>query len=149
MQVTTDLRGPFSYNFSIITIILTLIIAIILFKYVYYFILNGQAPRIAIKSLYLSKLDALKKEVENNTNDMKIVKKSYVKLSALIREFVYKKTGIRVHTQTLNEIKRHNMPALIPLVEEYYKVEFTNEADQTAVDIIASLEKTREVIKKW
>lgn len=147
MQVTTDIRGPFSYNYSIITIILTLIIAIIVFKFVYYYLLQGQAPKIAIKSLYLTKIDNLKKDVEKNTKDMKIVKDAYVKLSAIIREFVYKKTGVKVHTQSLEEIKKHNMPALIELVEEYYKVEFAN--DQSAADILASLEKTREVIKKW
>jgi len=74
------------------------------------------------------------------------VRQAFQTLSAIIRNFVFEVTGIRVQNYTLYEIRQLNMPRLTKLIEEYYAPEF---ARSTRMKGFASIKRTRGVITRW
>ena len=144
------LRPMFSY--SIIPIIITVIIIIVIL----FFLLKKEKKekppivippkvenRMTIKEKYLKEIISLKNDsLENKITN----RKSYQRLSVIIRKFIYEMTHIKVQNYSLEEIRKVNIPILTQLVEEYYDPEFSK---NSSGNIINSIDKTREVIERW
>ena len=96
-----------------------------------------------IKKRYLDQLQKLESDIQNKKVSNR---NAYIKLSMIIRNFIYEVTQIKVQNYSLQEIIKVNIPSLTALVEEYYNPEFARESKGTIHD---SLTKTREVIEKW
>ena len=96
-----------------------------------------------IKKEYISQLIKIQEGYDNGQLAMR---DTYQRISASIREFVFKVTDIEVHNYTLTDIKRLNMPVLAELVEEYYRPEFEKES---LGDVKNSIEKTQRAIERW
>lgn len=64
----------------------------------------------------------------------------------MIRHFVYEMTGIKVHYNTLDEIRKLNMPTLFAMIEECYVPEFSVDKNGNIYD---TMNKARMVIKEW
>ena len=153
MQVSTELREPFSL--SIIPFIILIIILIILV--VIYIIIKNYKPKLKpnnliipnikdrnqIKTHYLYEINELLKKAKNNQIE---VRACYQTLSSLIRHFIFEMTSIKVQNYTLEEIKPLKMPVLYELVSEYYSKEFSEFSEG---NMIESIEKTRKVIARW
>ena len=153
MQTTVKLQEPFSYSIYPILIILILLIiaSIYLFKRKDDNKLK-EVPQIRkkdikdinkIKQKYINKLDILQTKLEKEKIS---IRKAYQYLSELIRYFVYEVTEIKVQNYTLKEIETLNIPMLYNLIKEYYTPEFAN---ISSGNVKESIERTREVIKKW
>lgn len=99
--------------------------------------------KIDIKDSYLKILDTLLDDIKNGRIQNR---KAYQRLSKIIRNFIYEMTNIKVQNCTLEDISKKDMPVLYELVKEYYDPEFANISKG---NIISSIEKTREVIKRW
>lgn len=153
MQVSTELREPFSL--SIIPFIILIIILIILV--VIYIIIKNYKPKLKLNNLiipnikdrnqikthYLYEINELLKKAKNNQIE---VRACYQTLSSLIRHFIFEMTSIKVQNYTLEEIKPLKMPVLYELVSEYYSKEFSEFSEG---NMIESIEKTRKVIARW
>lgn len=153
MQVSTELREPFSL--SIIPFIILIIILILLV--VTYIIIKNYKPKLKVKNIivpnikdrneikyrYLYTINELLKNAKNNQIE---VRECYQKLSSLIRHFIFEMTSIKVQNYTLQEIETLKMPVLYELVSEYYSKEF---AEYSEGNMIESIEKTRKVIARW
>lgn len=151
MQVTTQLRGMFSYSLLPILLLSTILIIIFFFltskKKPYKEkppIITLTPPQIdTIKTEYLAQIYTISSEYQAHkiTN-----RKAYQKLSKLIRNFIFETTHIQVQNYTLQEIKEQQIPILYELVREYYDPEFSKNEQG---NILESIEKTRQVIEKW
>jgi len=143
MEFNTDLRPLFSYNYKIIIVFITVLITIIVLKFIYYKLIHGHIFKKMIKEKYLTKLIKLEKNIYNkkiSTRD------TYIILSALIRDFIYEMTNIKVQNYTLSEIEKIDIPHLKDLIREYYKSEFQ---ENSSGDIEGSLSRVKKVIKEW
>ena len=151
MQLSVKLQELFSY--SILPII---ILIVILFLFSMYFLRkrNKKKETPVIKEIdkidiniiqekYIIKLEELKKDLEKNKIS---IREAYQALSELVRYFVYEVTNIEVQNYTLKEIKKLNIPVLYNLIKEYYAPEFAN---ISLGNVKESIERTKEVIKKW
>lgn len=155
MQVETELRDMFSYSLPIIIILGIILIVLIIFllfskkKKVKKEIIKQEViiPKykdlMAIKRMYLNKIDKLYYDITNNKINNR---EAYQTLSKLIRNYIYESTNIKVQNYTLEEIKKVNIPILYELVSEYYDPEFSV---ISGGNIINSTQKTRSVIERW
>ena len=96
-----------------------------------------------VKEKYCHLLDDLETEYRGGKVSNR---KAYQELSRVVRQFVYEMTGIKVHHNTLDEIKRLNMPNLYAVIEECYAPEFSVDKDGSIYD---TMNKARMVIKEW
>ena len=96
-----------------------------------------------IKERYLRELFVVERSLEERQIT---VREAFQRLSAVIRNFVFEMTGIKVQNYTLYEIRQLNMPGLTRLIEEYYAPEF---ARTTRKNGFASINRTRGVIQRW
>lgn len=152
MKVTRDLEPPFTYSWStvyiLIAILILVILAYVIFRLKPFFykkfakaVHNAQIPN--LKRIYIHKLEKLK----NDVNKGKIEnREAYVKLSVIIREFIQKTTGLDILSLSRKEAQKLEMKDLGLLMDEYYPPEFSK---YSKGDIINSIERTSEVIKKW
>lgn len=161
MDTSVKLQDMFSFSLVPIYIVAGLIGAIIL-----YFIIDFIVRKIksrpkkevtkkqeivvkkpvnvsASKEKYIEKLVILENEYNNGTCD---VRNAYQQMSAIIRDFVFDVTGIKVQNYTLLDIKGLNMPVLEELIEEYYSPEFE---EQSEGNVKVSLDKTKAAIERW
>lgn len=149
MQIDNNLELPFEYSWNLVIIILIFIILIIIGMVIHKFWLNKikrVAQRITLpylKSWYLKKMQNLLDDVVNNKIQLR---EAYLQLSNIIRNFIFKTTGINVLNLTKKEIKYLRMDNLSNLMEEYYPPEFSK---YSAGDIINSIKKAIDIIKKW
>ena len=153
MNITTKLQDPFKYSIIPIIVVLLLILTLLVLYYLLYrsknkkqtIIINEpvKKDKILIKQKYLKSMDALYKKFVNNEIDNR---HTYIKMSNIIRSFVYEMTEVKVQNYTLEEIRQANMPELTKLVAEYYEPEFSKESSGNAID---SLQKTRKSIEQW
>lgn len=150
MQISEELRPLFSY--SPLSILFFLILIIISIYYLLKKDSNEEQPPVikepvkdkeSIKKRFLKEIDLLKSQTKNNEISSR---KSYQRLSKIIRNFIYEMTSIKVQTYTLEEIKKLNLQSLTELVSEYYDPEFSK---ISSGNIINSIEKTRQVIISW
>lgn len=150
MQSSVEFRGPFTYNEGIIIVFILVIVGIIA-----YFILSRKRKKKIkviippkkdlniLKKNYLAKIDKLLEDTRNNKINYRT---SYLKLSKIIRDFIFEATNINVTTVSLAEVKDLKMPQLYELMEEYYAPEFSRFYEG---NIESSIEKTRGVITRW
>ena len=151
MQSDISLNEPFYYaNYPLVIVILLIIITIIILLCLN---INKEKkpkdkPIVAvkkdinsIKNKYLKELDDLSRNIHIFSK-----RKIYNILSQTIRSFVLETTNVDVLKYSLNEIKTLNIDSLTELVEEYYEPEFNKESNANP---ITSINKTKEVIKKW
>lgn len=154
MQISVKLQDPFSYSVWPIILVLFVFLAVVI--YLIYLIVNNKNKRknnvfnyvppknlFQIKNQYLQELDNLHFKINQNQIS---IRKSYQTLSLIIRNFVYEVTDIEVQKYTLEEIKKINIPILTELIAEYYPPAFSLLSEG---NIINSLNKTREVIRRW
>lgn len=97
----------------------------------------------SLKQEFLAKLMQIEMEFDADPTKIRL---AYERMSNLIRDFVYRATGIEMLKYTLSEIKKTEYHAIADLIEEYYQPEFDK---VSAGDVKASIVKTREVITKW
>ena len=95
------------------------------------------------KNKSIAELDSLEKEYKDNKVSYR---NTYVRISDIIRSFIFDATKINVQNYTLQDVEKLDMPVLTELMKEYYKPEFSyNEQG----NVIESINKTREAIRKW
>lgn len=156
MQTSINLQEPFMY--SIIPLIIVIVLTI-LFTYFSKKIKpikkNKEKQEIrvipqrniknipVIKNKYLKQLDDIEYKFTNNK--MKI-RTAYQNISKIIRMFVFEVTDVTTQNYSLTEIKKLDLPILYELIEEYYEPEF---AYKSIGDFNSSINKAKEVIKKW
>lgn len=149
MQVTTELRGMFSYSISPIIILIIIIILLVIINHIKLkkksplYIIPNRKNVFAVKNKYLFKLNKLVDDLNREKIDNR---KAFQALSNIIRNFIYEMTNIKVQNYTLSEIKEINISILTELVSEYYDPEFSKISKG---NIIKSIEKTRKVIERW
>lgn len=159
MDITVELQEPFSYALwpiiMLALIIVGIIVALIVLK------LNKHPKKVKqepvkeepkvqkpvdgnyIKKKYLKQLY----DVEESFRTQKIsVRKAYQSMSIIVRKFVQEMTGIKVHSFTLSDIRKLNMPELESLIAEFYAPEFSTKSEG---DVINALAKTRRIIEGW
>ena len=149
MEIPYELEAPFEYSWGIVKILLIIIILLVGILIYYRFfhqkikeIMNK--PNIPnLKNRYLRKLERLHHDVMQNRVDIRV---GYMRLSNIIREFIEKATGLNILSLSKEEAKKMNMKYLSVLMEEYYPPEF---AKVSSSDIISSINKTMEVIRRW
>ena len=149
MQDPVKLQEPFTYNSTIIFVLIILIIGFIVaffykkkdhsnqVKLVHY------PNLLTIKNKCLQELDALLYKVGNNNIDNR---EAYYELSKIIRNYVYSATNINVLALSKDEIDNYKIPYLKELMEEYYSPEFSL---SNKGNILDSIKKTKEVVNKW
>lgn len=96
-----------------------------------------------LKSEYIGKLAALEAEYNKDTTK---IRPAYEGMSKIVREFVYKATGMKVDKLTLAEICRTEYKDLAKLVGEYYRPEFDQISEG---DVKSSLAKSRRLVSEW
>ena len=96
-----------------------------------------------LRSTYIHKLEQLINKVTSNRISNR---DAYVELSTTIRDFIEIVSGINVVSLSKKEVKELNIDDLSLLMEEYYPPEF---AKYTSGDVINSINRTIEVIKRW
>lgn len=86
-------------------------------------------------------------EIEQNRISEKINdRQAFQSLSKLVRDFVYKATGIKVQNYTLMEIHAANLPCLYELISQCYIPEFAIDTNTNVYEVI---NKARTVISEW
>lgn len=162
MQTEVKLQEPFSYSLLPVIITGIIVVAFLIFIIVRKIIIIQKNAKkhpktvtedrrrkltkeeiLQIKEEYISQLIKIQ---EGYDNGQIALRDAYQRISACIREFVFKVTDIEVHNCTLTDIKRLNMPVLAELVEEYYRPEFEKES---LGDVKNSIEKTKRAIERW
>ena len=96
-----------------------------------------------LKRKYLKDLYDLSVEF---SSDRVNLRKAYQRMSAIIRNFVFEATGVKVQNYTLDDIRNAGLPRLEALVAEYYSPEF---ARMSEGDFSDSMMRTKKVIEQW
>lgn len=153
MQIPDKLEEPFTYSWKLVIIMLIIIFVVVIivlfrkyvldkflkvFKKVYD---DKKVP--SLKTKYLRKLEKLLIDVKNGRIE---IRDGYLKLSNIIRDFIEKVTGINVSTMSKIEVEKIELKPLNMLMDEYYPPEF---AKYSKGDIVNSINRTMEVIRKW
>ena len=97
----------------------------------------------SLKKLYLEKMARTEQELRDGKLT---IREAYQRMSADMREFVKRATGVPVREMTLAEISELKIPSLTELVRDYYEPEF---AYYSEADAHRSFERTCQVIRKW
>lgn len=157
MPITVKLQDMFSYSFLLVAIAVVLA-AIIGVAGLLVFLLKkkGKQPEKAepspvgkpvsgnqVKEKYYAVINDLETECRKGRVSNR---EAYQELSRIVRHFVYEMTGIKVHHNTLDEIKKLNMPGIYAVIEECYAPEFSVDKDGNIYD---TMNKARMVIKEW
>lgn len=154
MQViTVDLQNHFSY-FPVILLILfglagtllILFLPLIKFKKKSHVPVVKPAPPQSIATLKNKYLKVLADIEQNRQADKITDRQAFQALSRVVRDFVYKATGIKVQNYTLMEIHAANIPPLYELISQCYIPEF---AMDTQSDVFLLINKARKVIAEW
>ncbi len=156
MQSQVNLQDPFSYSFGNIVIVFLLLLVCVAIYFVFKHLDKPKKKKEEVKieiqkpfdineakNKSISELNKLEKEYSENKVSYR---NAYVRISGIIRSFIFDATKIKVQNYTLQEIEKLNMPVLTNLMNEYYKPEF---AYNEQGNVIESINKTREAIRKW
>lgn len=157
MPITVELQDMFSYSLllTVLAVVLVVMAGIIGFI-VFHHKKKAKQPETVgpapvakpvsgnqVKEKYYAGIN----DLESKCRSGKISdRKAYQELSRLIRHFVYEMTGIKVHYNTLDEIRKLNMPTLFAMIEECYVPEFSVDKNGNIYD---TMNKARMVIKEW
>ena len=159
MQVTVSLMKPFSYSLVYVWIIagimLLPVLVFLIYKLIQYIKGRKNTPKknnektfvkkdsSIVKKEYLEKLNELEAGYREKTIDERTL---YIRLSSLVRGFVFEMTGIPVHTKTLSEIRNKEMPVLTELIEQYYTPEFARKSYSNPLEAIFN---AKGIVEKW
>lgn len=157
MPISVELQDMFSYSLLLVALVVVLVVmAGVIGLIVFLLKKNAKKPEVA-KSLPVAKpvsgnqvkekYYAIINDLEAKCRNGKVSnRKGYQELSGIVRHFVYEVTGIKVHHNTLDEIKKLNMPNVYAVIEECYAPEFSVDKDGNIYD---TMNKARMVIKEW
>ena len=149
MQIPGDIYEPFSYSWNLVKMLVIIIVFVILYYIVDKYFLDkikkglNKAKVPSLRMLYLRKLEKLLLDVMNNQID---IRDAYFKLSGIIRGFIKLASGINILSMSKNEVHALGNEEVSMLMEEYYPPEF---AKYSKGDIVGSIQRTMELIKKW
>lgn len=161
MPVTVELQDMFSYSLWRLVLVVVVVIIIGLIGVMVFFRkkktqkpeipvpapVQAPAPKPISGNQLKEKYFAIISDLEMKCRNGKISdRKAYQELSGIARNFVYEVTGIKVHHNTLDEIRKLNMPNLYALIEECYTPEFSVDKNGNIYDTI---NKARMVIREW
>ena len=158
MQVTVELQDMFSYSLLLVIIAVILVMAIGVTGYMILFkkkkkpvkpeVVTPEPVVVPLQGEQLKeKYYAIMNDLEKRRGEGKVSnRQAYQELSGIIRQFVYEVTGIKVQHNTLDEIRKLNMPNLYAVIEECYAPEFSVDKNGNIYDTI---NKARMVIKEW
>lgn len=152
MNINTPLQDPINYNPLLRIILMVLIILLTLFLIGRYLYIKKYGKIIKllkkgnlknIKDTYISKINELQTNYNNKQSD---IRKTSLKLSFLIRQFVFSVTDIQVLNYVLDDVKKINIPELYELMVKLYSPEFSKFSDE---DINNVFEKSKNIIINW
>ena len=152
MNIQYELEEPFYYSWKLVYILGTILVLLILgflitkyssFFYKHFIGIFKKASIPSLKKIYLRRLARLRNDINNNKINNR---DAYLRLSSIIREFIEKTTGVNVLSMSKEEVKKLKIRELNFLMEDYYPPEFS---ENKTGDIIASINRTMEVIKRW
>lgn len=155
MKTTVKLQESFSYSKLPIYILGALVILGVLYFVISYIIAKSKnKKKLVVKKVSAPQIEKIKAKhiaelikIENDFKAKKIdIRIAYQRISACVRKFVNRATGINTQNCTLQEIRTLNMPQLVNLIEEFYKPEFSPKSEG---DVSASILKTKRVIEEW
>ena len=157
MPITVELQDMFSY--SVLPIVLAIVLAVmagIIGITVFLLKKKAKKPEEAMlapvakpvsSNQVKEKYYAIMNDLETKCRSGKVSnRKAYQELSRIVRHFVYEMTGIKVHHNTLDELKKLNMSTLCAVIEECYAPEFSMDKNGNIYD---TMNKARKVIKEW
>lgn len=149
MQIPGDIYGPFKYSWNLVKILVVIAVFIVLY-YIYDRFFHEKLMKLlnkakvpSLRILYLRKLERLLADVMNNQIN---IRDAFFKLSGIIRSFIKLASGINVLSMSKKEVHNLGNRDISMLMEEYYPPEFSK---YSKGDIIGSINRTMEVIKKW
>lgn len=154
MQITVKLQDMFSYSpiMVFVYIILVIIFVVVFWPRKKKEPKKQEIPKAKViptttimdlKNKYIKILT----DIEMRHSENKITDRvAYQELSALVRNFVFEVTGIKVQNYTLEDIKKANLPKLYELIAECYVPEFAAENNSNVQD---SIKRARKVIGEW
>lgn len=157
MPITVELQDMFSYSLllTVLAVVLVVMAGIIGFI-VFHHKKKAKQPETVVPAPVAKPVSGnqVKEKYYAGINDLESKcrsgkisdRKAYQELSRMIRHFVYEMTGIKVHYNTLDEIRRLNMPTLFAMIEECYAPEFSVDKNGNIYD---TMNKARMVIKEW
>lgn len=70
----------------------------------------------------------------------------HVELSAIVREYGYKRTGVDTRSMTLAELRRSRLTQVADTVATFYPIAF---APDPASEVEPAAERAREVVRSW
>ena len=158
MPITVELQDMFSYSLLRVALAVALVVGLTVVGIIVFMSKKKpkKQPEVVASTPVVKpvsdnqvkeKYCALINDLETKYRGGKVSnRKAYQELSRVVRRFVYELTGIKVHHNTLDEIKRLNMPNLYAVIEECYAPEFSVDKDGS---IYATMNKARVVIKEW
>lgn len=157
MPITVELQDMFSYSFLLAALVAVLVVmAGVIGLIVFLLKKKTKKPEVMKPSSVAKPVSGnqIKEKYYVIINDLEMKcrsgkisnRKAYQELSRIVRRYVYEVTGIKVHHNTLDEIKKRNMPDLYAVIEECYAPEFS--VDKMG-NIYDTLNKARMVIKEW
>ena len=157
MSITVELQDMFSYSLwpivlaAALVVIIGIIGLIILGKKKKLITSEAITPIPATPPIHgnqvKEKYYALINDLDMKCGNGKVSnRQAYQELSEITRHFVYEVTGIKVHHNTLDEIRKLNMPNLYAVIEECYAPEFSVDKNGNIYD---TMNKARMVIKEW
>ena len=149
MDINRDIEPPFTYSGNLVRYLIVIVIIVILIlildklfgKKIISIVKKSNIPR--LKNKYTKKLSVLYSIVQNNKID---IRSGYIELSNIVREFVEKATGIKASSFSKSDAHAIGLDDLGLLMEEYYPPEF---AKNETGDILKSIDKSMEVIRRW
>ena len=158
MPTTIQLQGKIAYGLLPLWILFFILISPLIIKVINKRRLKKKAKNatqvventepvipvsVSIRDSYVNKLETLRNEYKTGKRSDR---DSFLLLSFYIRDFVLELTGIDITKKTLAEIRAHDLPEIIELIETYYAYEFA--PDKTG-DVDDAIDKTIQVIKTW
>ena len=158
MPTTIQLQGKIAYGLLPLWILFFILISPLIIKVINKRRLKKKAKNaaqvventepvipvsVSIRDSYVNKLETLRNEYKTGKRSDR---DSFLLLSFYIRDFVLELTGIDITKKTLAEIRAHDLPEIIELIETYYAYEF---APDKAGDVDDAIDKTIQVIKTW
>lgn len=161
MATKIKLQEPFSYSL----VFLIVLIALILLPVIIYLTLRvveyvKSRQRSVVKKTDEEKIIIYDLEICRKEYSAKIdmiaanysmgklpSRKAYIELSAAVREFVTKVTGVKASNFSLNEIRANCKPDLYILIEKFYQPEFAKDEANEGFD--RAINEARRVVLGW
>jgi hypothetical protein len=99
-------------------------------------------PKDAAKEA-LERIDATVSAARSGELDARDV---HVELSAIIREYGWKRTGVDARSMTLDELRRSRLTEVADTIATFYPIAF---APKPGAEVEPAAERAREVVRTW